>query len=118
MKNESPEDHVLKIDWKEMDEKERTELILRHAVYIELHRKFVHVRAVYGSDIRSLLSSFVLVVALLTFRVDPRYIALSLLGMQILFAAISRLSTYFVEAELETMRVNYIDYLKSRKRNE
>lgn len=118
MSEKSPEDLILDLDWNEMSEKDRSEFVLRHAVYVELVRRRVHVRAVYGADVRSLLVSLGLVFVLSMLRIETTTIIMALLAVQAFFTVASRLLSFFVDAQVDETRVDYIEFLKRKRKKD
>jgi hypothetical protein len=115
MNQDSIEEHVSKIDWNSLSHTDRSELILRQLLYFELTKKFVHTTAVYGSDVRGLLTSMFVVLVLSFLNTDIKNVILSLLGLQILFVVMSRISVFVVKNQFDEMKNSYLEFLKKKQ---
>ena len=114
---ETPEEQLMEVDWTSLNEKDRAELIVRQAVYIETSRKFVHAMAVHSADVRSLLICMLIVLVMSLFSVDNRTTILTLIGVHIIFTLISKLSYSSVLSTLEDLRKSYTQFLREKKKN-
>lgn len=113
---ETPEEQLMEVDWSSLSEKDRAELVVRQAVYIETSRKFVHAMAVHGADTRSLLICMLIVLVMSLFGVDNRTTILTLVGVHIAFTLISKLSYSSILATLEELRQSYTQFLKDKRK--
>jgi hypothetical protein len=118
MKVETPEEEVRGVDWSVLSEKEKSELIINQAIYIDLSRKFIRSLAVHGADIRNLILSMCIVLAMASFDVDNKNIIFSMIAAQLLFAFSSKVEESSTVLQLEEARKNYINLLQSKKKKD
>jgi diacylglycerol kinase len=114
MNNSTPEEQVVDIDWSSLSQDEKTELIVRQAVYNEFSKKLIHAAAIHGSDVRNLLISMMIVIVLDLFSVDGRNILLSLIGTQIFFTLFSKVISSAVTKQVEEVKKSYLEFLKTK----
>lgn len=116
MQPESPEEAAQELDWSSLTEQERAELILSQAVYVELSRKFIHALAMYGTDVRNLILSMAIVLLLNFLSLDNKTVILAMLGFQMFFCFLSKVSETSTLRQLEDARKNYISVIKQKRK--
>jgi hypothetical protein len=112
--NETPEEQLLNLDWTSLTEAERTEFIIRQATYIELTRKFIHATAVHAADVRNIFLSLLLVLILLIFQTDIKFVIMAIFTVQTLFTISSKATAFSVQKQLSVLRDSYLQFLKEK----
>lgn len=110
------DDQIPDINWADLSQEERTELIVRQAVFIDLTRKYVQIGSVHSTDLRNVLIMLFMVFVMNIFSADNRVIILSLLTSQILVTLISKLSYVAISSDLDATKKSYADFIKSKQR--
>lgn len=110
------EDETKDVSWADLTQEERTELIVRQAVFIELTRKYIQISAVHATDMRNLLIMLAIVLVMNLFSADNRIIILSLLTSQILVTLFSKVSYSTISSDLEETKKSYSEFIKSKQR--
>ena len=118
MSPEKLEQEILSVDWYSLSDEEKTELLSKQAVYIDMSRKFIHVLANHGTDVRNLITAMSLTLILNFFNFDNKEIILAILGAQIINTLVSKANQVSIIEQLENARKNYINALRSKKKHQ
>lgn len=116
MSPEKLEQEILSIDWHSLTDEEKTDLLSKQAVYIDVSRKFIHILANHSTDVRNLITAMSLALILNFLNFDNKQIILAILGGQIINTIVSKANQVSIIEQLENARKNYINALCSKKK--
>jgi hypothetical protein len=114
MNDEIVETDLLELDWENISEKEKKQIIYEYSRYVNLEKRTISAAGSYVANIRSLVTMLLasLIMALQGF--ENRTIALTIVGFQFIKTIFSRLMESYLRDLFQTTKQEFITFIKRK----